>query len=246
MGERNNRWMVPHPTVESDSFFALIPEAFVYPLRGNGKYLLLMGAVLLSILGLMCMVPIYGFLATFLILGYMASFMFEVVAQSASGHVDMPRWPSLTSFYDDVFVPAAWLIVTFATCMLPFIALLIWGHAVDRDIGPATGILRVVGLACFPMALLGVALNRTVSALNPLAIVAGIARVPLEYAAICTLFVGISAVRALALPSLIASGPFLGYLLQNGVWIYLTTVQMRLLGLLYYTKADALGWFAVE
>lgn len=246
MRERSQRWVVQHPKVEADSFFALIPGAFVYPLRGNAKYLLLMGAVLFSVLQIMAMVPFYGILAALLALGYMASFMFEVVGNSASGYLDMPGWPSLSSFYEDVFLPAAWLIVTFATCMLPYIVVLIWGTTADRDVALLGLVLRTIGLACFPMALLGVALNRTLSALNPLVIVAAIVRVPLEYATICALIFTASVLRYAALDQLMAAVPFLGFLLQTALSIYLIVVQMRLLGLLYYTKAEALGWFAVD
>jgi hypothetical protein len=246
MRERGRTHGVYHPRVEADSFFALIPEAFGYPLRGTAKYIILLGAVFFLFLDAMAMVPLYGILAAILAAGYMASFLFEVVGYSAGGRRDLPDWPAVSSIYEDIIVPAFCMIGTLAVCVLPGAVLWIWTLMTDRQLGVAALVTLIVGLACYPMALLGVALNRTFEALNPLVIAAAIVQVPLEYATVCVLFVGLAALGVVAPVPLLGAVPLVGLLGQQILSLYLAVVQMRLLGLLYYTKADALGWFAVE
>jgi hypothetical protein len=237
---------IQHPTVDADSFFALVPEAFAYPLRKTGKYLLLLGAAFFMVLEFVSMFGVFGLVFGLLGAGYMASFLFDVVDYSALGRKDIPRWPDLSNYYEDIFVPAFCMIGAFAVCLLPYIAVCIWAAAEMREV-PAWGLaLLVAGLVCAPMALLGVAMTRSAAGLNPLKIIAAIVRVPLEYATICALFALLAVVEWAAAAGLTAAVPLGSLFLRNVLSLYLAIVQMRLLGLLYYTKSDALGWFAIE
>ena len=125
---------------------------------------------------------------------------------------------------------------------------------------PAAGIALiptiVFGCLYFPMAFLAVAIKDNVFASNPLVVVPSILRVPLEYIVAAILLSGMFGVRWLgdaisgemghrALRTESISEMLLLFGLRM-LWaflsVYLLTVTMRILGLLYLTKRDRLGW----
>ncbi len=106
-------------------------------------------------------------------------------------------------------------------------------------------IMPLLILGCFyaPMALLAVVLDDSLLALNPLLIFPTIARVPWEYTTMClccgSLFflTGEACAWAdLKLPMLASQITAVFFVL------YLTIVQMRLLGLLYYCEKHRFRW----
>ena len=136
------------------------------------------------------------------------------------------------------------------------------GTASRRYMGPlpAAGIALiptiVFGCLYFPMAFLAVAIKDNVFASNPLVVVPSILRVPLEYIVAAILLAGMFGVRWLgdaisgemghrALRTESISEMLLLFGLRM-LWaflsVYLLTVTMRILGLLYLTKRDRLGW----
>ena len=125
---------------------------------------------------------------------------------------------------------------------------------------PAAGIALipavVFGCLYFPMAFLVVAIKDNVMAANPLIVVPSILRVPLEYIVTAILLAALFGVRWLgdslsggvAHRSMMTSSMTEMFLLFGfrALWafvsVYLLTVTMRILGLLYLTKRDRLGW----
>jgi hypothetical protein len=104
--------------------------------------------------------------------------------------------------------------------------------------------LWVLGLGCLPMALLAVTIYDSVAALNPLLLVLSIVRVPLEYAATCLVVALLCVGLGLASQELreAARVPGLSTIVGEFFSLYTFTVVMRVVGLLYYTKRDRLGW----
>jgi uncharacterized membrane protein len=118
----------------------------------------------------------------------------------------------------------------------------------------ATGVL---GSLYFPMAFLAVAMQDSVAAANPLVVIPAILKVPLEYFVTAILVTGVFALRfagdaATAVMSSVSmttrsmSTLFIAFGVR-ALWafasIYLLVVCMRILGLLYVTKKDKIGWF---
>jgi hypothetical protein len=103
----------------------------------------------------------------------------------------------------------------------------------------------VLGCVLFPMAFLAVTLFDSLTALNPLLLVVSILKIPSAYLfAVLILLtgVGVSWLGDLFLTKLMPI-PILPGIVSQFVGLYLATVEMRVLGLLYWTKQGELGWF---
>ena len=111
--------------------------------------------------------------------------------------------------------------------------------------GPALVAAILFGCVCFPMAFLAVSMFDSVAAVNPLLVIPSILRIPLQYLLTVLLLGGVLALRWAGeaflenlLPIPILAGIVLGF-----AGLYLLTVEMRILGLLYLANKDRLGWF---
>ena len=115
----------------------------------------------------------------------------------------------------------------------------------------------VLGCLYFPMAFLAVAMKDTALAASPLVVVPAILKVPLGYLVTTILVIGIFALRQFGGVAASFAGTtshatrdmsmlFLSFGVR-AVWslvsVYLLTVSMRILGLLYVTNKQKFGWF---
>ena len=114
----------------------------------------------------------------------------------------------------------------------------------------------IFGCIYFPMSFLVVAMLDSVAAANPLVVVPSIMKVPVEYLIILGLLAAIYGFRVLgdvAVNALFPEGAtthsmaqFFLMVATYAFWgfasLYLVTVNVRLLGLLYLTKKEELGW----
>jgi hypothetical protein len=102
-------------------------------------------------------------------------------------------------------------------------------------------LLWVLGALYLPMAMLGVAMYDSFRGLNPLRIFVSMAQVVFPYLLTCILMVlvvlGVSAFHLL--PQI----PVVSFVLSAAVFMYLVMVEMRLIGLLYYSYRFRLNWF---
>jgi hypothetical protein len=244
------RLTTPAPT----NFFALWREAFSYPLKKDGAILLVCGTVVFSFLSgarwvLYTGVKSMGFLgasfwATFFLcvvmsVGYLFAFMQSIIQSSARGDQAMPDWPEISAFWDDLVVPFFQFTCIWVLCLGPGIAVM-WLLKL-----PFAGVpLICLGLFCLPMAILTVAMADTILGFNPLTIFSGIGKVPGPYLAICGIFlVIIAVVHGIQLFLVWTDIPILPTVISTAIGLYGITVEMRLLGLLYYTNQAKLAWF---
>jgi len=216
----------------------MIPGAFAYPLKGSGLILVGGGAVFFLLLGFL---PFIGLIVT----GYLFSYAKRIVATSASGEAEPPDWPDFTNWYDDILVPYGHLLALVVLTFGPAWALAFFLPPKTAYYGPLVITAAVMGAFLAPMGTLALSMFDNVGALNPLALVWSILRIPGLYllAAIafglvigayffCDLFVG----KILPIP-------FVGRLVAGCLNLYLLAVAMRILGLLYWSKKEELGWF---
>src|SRR6185369_11631967 len=166
---------------------------------------------------------------------------------------EMPELPAMDGLFSAFFSLAGTVVVSFA----PAIAL---GVAMLSQVEiPASALVAAIVLGClyFPMAFLAVAMKDTVLAANPLVVLPAILKVPGEYIVATILVIGVYGIRQLSdffmagaaavsfstrdMTVLFASfGIRALFSLAN---VYLLTVSMRILGLLYVSKKEKLGWF---
>jgi len=230
---------------ELRGFFPLLVDAFAYPIRGQGKSLIIGGALFFWIISIFFVVPFIGLILAVLMGGYMCALMFRVIGYSTKGDPDPPGWVDFTDVQSGIIQPLLLVLGTVALCLLPWIILALGESLADWRPGIAKPIALWVGLLYLPMALLAVSLAEVMSALNPLVIVPSIVRVPLEYGAVCAVLALIYALQTVAGTYVFGRIPVAGSLLSYAVSLYAVMLEMRILGILYYTNEHTFGWFDV-
>jgi hypothetical protein len=230
------------------NFFALWREAFSYPLKKDGAILLVCGTIVFSFLdGGRWVLSHFKFagvlglaywLCLIMSVGYLFAFMQNIVQASSQGEEKMPDWPEISGFWDDLAIPFFRFGVIWFLCLGPGIAVMLF-------VSPLAGLpLLLLGLFCLPMAILTVCLADGIAGLNPIIIFSGIGKVPLPYLTICGIFLVIIALMHGSRMLLELTGiPVLPTVISTFISLYGITVEMRLLGLLYFTNKSKLAWF---
>jgi len=225
-------------------FFELLPDAFPYPFKGKGKIMLIAGAIFFWLLELIASVSLFGLAIMFFVGGYLVSSMFRIIGSSANGDEELPDWPDFSDFWNDIINPVFLICATVVASSLPVIfCFFLFGRS-DQSIflsNPLFWLAIIAGMFYFPMGLLAVALFNRVLALNPLLVVVSILKVPMEYLVACVLLLFIYGANLIG-NALTGFIPFLGGLLGWFLSLYLLMVEMRVLGLLYYTNKKRLKW----
>jgi len=237
---------------EERSFFKELPRSFVYPFRGTGIMILIVATILFGALDFLSR-GLFALLMKGVALGYFFSYVQAIIHSTACDDERMPELPGM----DDVLGGCLRLLGTVLISFGPAMVVAYFAIAQEQ---PAAGIALiptiVFGCLYFPMAFLAVAMKDTVAAANPLIVVPSILRVPLEYIITAILAVGLFAFRwagdtvssTLAPRALFASSMGEMFLMfgLRAFWafvsVYLLTVTTRILGVLYATKRDRLGW----
>jgi hypothetical protein len=230
------------PTVP---FGRQIGGAFGYPLQGDGLILLGAGAVFFFVVSFVAGYAfILGLLISLFAAGYLISYYQQILATSATGRDTMPDWPDFTNL-GDLLSPIIQFLGVFAVSFGPAIFLNIF-VATETSWRPwAIGAALGFGCVYFPMGFMAVALADSLAALNPLVIIPSILKIPGAYLLAILVLVavlGASWVGNAILPRLLPI-PIVPGVLGEFVGLYLMTVEMRLLGLLYRTKQNQLAWF---
>ncbi len=245
----------------SGNFFSQAPRAFTFPFKGNGLYILVIGAACMAALEFLEAIALFGRLALFLfskvlLTGYLYAFMQNIIQSTANGEELPPPWPDFNSFWEDMLQPYLQLLGCVAFCFGPAIALNLWLGWWDPLTGVLTGtapdpfrltvvlLALLTGAAYFPMALLTVSMFDSLSALNPMLVIPSMLKAKVEYLVVLLVSAGVfvmiivKAVAVIYIPI-----PILPSLVSAGVSLYLFMVEVRLLGLLYRAKRHELGWF---
>ena len=247
----------PVSSTPDQSFFSQARGAFGYPLKGDGVILLICGGILFLIIDGAAFIArfafIYGLLALIFLTifgtGYLTRYLQNILLDSARDKNEMPDWPDLTDFSSEVTRPFFQLFGLAAICFAPAIALTIYAMNAQEGgawLGCATVASIVFGTVYFPMAFMAVAMFDSLAAVNPLLIIPSILKIPKEYFLTIILFVFVLLLRWLGerkLPELLGINFILPSIIGNFLGLYLLAVLMRILGLLYRTKKDELGWF---
>ena len=243
---------VQAPTAPA-GFFSRAPMAFAYPFRGSGLLMLVISTILLAALDYLGG-GLFGIVSKVVVLGYLFSFMQNIIHATANEESEMPDLPG----FDDVFSGALCLAMTvLISFSIPLALVLLKFFGVMEVSGSALIAGMVLGCLYFPMAFLAVAMKDSVLAANPLVVIPAIVKVPMAYLLTALVVIGVFLVRQFGdLAALVASAEgystrsmsvmFMSFGLR-AAWclasVYLLTVSMRILGLLYVTNKHKLGWF---
>lgn len=237
---------------QEKTFFRELPRAVVYPLRGNGILIVIVATIIFAALDFVS-AGILGIFMKIIALGYLFSYVQNIINSTAIGEDRMPDLPGLDDVWGGFLRLASVSVVSFGPAMV------LAYYAIAKE-QPAAGVALIpaviFGCFYFPMAFLAVAINDDVMACNPLVVVPSILRVPLEYFVTVILVAGLFGIRWLgdavsgmmggvSFSTTSMAEMFLMFALRV-LWafisVYLLTVTMRILGVLYVTKKDRLGW----
>ena len=238
---------------QEQSFAGRLAGAFSYPFKGDGVILLAGGTVCYALLNAASFFAMFGGFFGMAAIGmltafgaaYLLAYLRRILTCSAIGDKEMPAWPDVSELMDDIVAPFLQLLVTALACFLPALALAPFvGH--DHPwAGPARAAAILYGCICFPMAFMAVSVLDSMAAANPLLVIPSILRIPLQYLLTVLLLGSVLALRwaGEAFLESFLPFPFLAGIILGFVSLYLLTVEMRILGLLYLANQDRLGWF---
>jgi hypothetical protein len=236
------------------SFFSMIPEAFAYPFKNGGWLILVCATLFLGLLDFLASASKFGGLMLFMrtlmlqviFLGYLFAYMQSIIQNTARGDESEPSLPDITNFLEDILIPCGQFLATILFSFAPVLAVITWYFNGGAELA-GTAVLPSIILGClyFPMGFLAVAMFDTVTALNPMLVVPSIMKVSLQYLTACLLLGLVVLIRAFGakLLRLIIPVMFVPDIISSFVGIYFLTVQCRILGLLYLTNRQRLGWF---
>jgi hypothetical protein len=254
---------------QEKGFYARIPGAFGYPFQGSGVLVLIIGTILISALqfiaplkmGLVMSgslrVSLWGLVFQVIVIGYIFSYMQNIIHSTAVGENEMPPLPSMANFWEDILLPCLKLLGLIAVCFLPVIVLIgIRMSSEESSVGIAIIPAFILSLLYFPMAFLAVAMLDSVAAANPMQVIPSILKAPVEYlltVALIGVLLGMRFIGDQVIPMIFPRGlsthnmaKLFGFLGAEAFWsvmcLYLLTVSMRILGLLYVSKKEKLEW----
>ena len=234
-------------------FFQLLPSAFKYALTGNGVILLVAGAVFFSLLefiGSHAAIGPYGGIVPALVglfvTGYVFNYSKRIITSTVNGDATPPDWPDFGNWQEDIAAPLWQLLTLYVLCFGPATIMRWWHPLGEAHAGMITLAVAAMGALLAPMGMLALAMFDSIGALNPIALVWSIARIPLHYLIAAAMF------ELVLAANLVVSGwlssvsriPIVPGLLSGFVSLYLLVTGMRILGLLYVSKQKELGWFS--
>jgi len=232
-------------------FLTSLPGAFIYPFRGTGVLILIFSAILFSALG--AMGGLFSILFKMAAIGYLFSYMQNIIHATANEEAQMPELPGMDDLFSGFLRLAGTVVMSFGLALGLVVA-----KFFEVEI-PVSAIIITLLLGClyFPMAFLVVAMKDNVLACNPLVVVPSILRVPGQYLVTVFLFASIFGVQeigsivsstagSVALTTTSMSTMFMAFgfkMIWSFLSVYLLTVNMRIMGLLYATQKEKLGWY---
>jgi hypothetical protein len=178
--------------------------------------------------------------------GYLFSYLKKIITFTAHGDQNMPDWPELTEWKEDIVSPMfQFLMISLFSFGPAFLAWLLMDFWFDVDYPWLVWLIALAGCLYFPMAFLGVAMFDSLAAAHPLFVAGSVSVVPREYSVAVLVFAGILLLRWLSetLLTMLLHIPLVPVLLSDLLAIGLLMVEAGILGLLYLARKRTLGWF---
>ena len=220
-------------------FLVSLPLALLYPFQGNGIILLIAGTAFFYLLGNL---PLIGLLLA----GYLFAYGKSIITSTAAGQKDPPDWPDFSNWKDDILVPYLQLTALVVLFFGPAFLVGWWRPGTETTARLAYFAALGFGALFAPMGMLALAMFDTVAVLNPIALTWSILRVPLHYLVAAAAFETVLLLYWFAAGALqeLVPVPFLPALISSFLNLYVLSVGMRILGLLYASNQDKFGWFS--
>lgn len=234
-GGRCEAVAVEEPAASVQDFGAELLDALRYPFTGAARVQLIFGACMFGVLS---WIPGGSFIMGPLVAGYLFAYVELVISSTVKGKDGAPEFTDFVTVGESMVAPLLRMVLLLVVSFGP--GLLAWNLLPGAG-ALLGGLLFIVGLAYFPMALLAVSVLDSIDGYDPRRIFGSIGIVPHQYALVATLFL---LVFALILGSGFApiDVPYVGSFLRGGVTFALATIAGRVLGLTYRRYGKQLGW----
>lgn len=235
----------PESVHESVPFSRVVGGAFTYPFKHDGLILLVAGTIFYLIVDFLANhIPFLGIIVAVFGTGYLFNYMQRILTVSATGDDKMPDWPEFSD-WSDVVDPLIQMLGTVAVSFGPAILIMKLHPAGAGWVHWALPTALFWGCLSFPMSFTAVTMFDSLNGLNPLLIIPSMLRIPGTYllaVAVLATIVVANTIGTLFLGTVLPI-PFLSDVISEFIGLYLLTVEMRILGLMYWTKKEKLGWF---
>jgi hypothetical protein len=214
----------------------MISDALAYPLRGTGKYILVIGAILSLLLSVGAYVPVLGLILVIGASGFFSAYMFKVINATTCGHDEPCDWPDFQDFFSDLVVP--WLCILSASFFSfgPYAVV----SSMSEEKGLLSMLLLILGFVHFPMSILCVAICGTMRSAFWWITLPLISRCLPQYIVLVLVFGGLSIINVL-LKGVLSFVPFLGWFISFFLGMYSLMVTGRLIGLFNRENSHLLG-----
>ena len=228
---------------ENRSFWKCVPELLRYPVSRQGLPLLIMGSILFMLLDFAAWFSLWIAIGA---AGYLFAYMQKIIIATANGEEDLPGWADFSDWFNDILRPCLMMMWTFVVSFGPAVLYMVNSVTAESDMN--MGVLFPLfawGFLYFPMALLAVAMADSFMAANPLVVLPSITRLSTQYLVVCALFFTIVAVRYVSerLLAIHVGLPILPTVIASFLSLYFLTVEMRMLGTMYYLNRRRLRWY---
>lgn len=237
--------LVRFPPKKRVPFWKNLGTVFSYPLAKKGTTVILVGAALFAVLSsfplvgpLICLIFVYP---------YLIAYMLNIIRYVGDGKEQMPGWPEVSDLWESIFLPAFRVFFAFAVCYLPVVILFVIAAKFSLSLSSLSFlfvIFFVLGTLYFPIALISVAIYENgLAPLNFPVLIKAIIRMKWDYfLAVLSMFI-VDLIAFFVNQVLQLRIPLIGLFIFWVVTIYFVTVQMYILGNIYYVHEDDLNWF---
>jgi hypothetical protein len=207
----------------------MINDLIQYPLKGSGKFIIVIGGILYLMLSFLSNFPFIGIVISIISTGFFAAYFFDIVNSTATGKDEPCDFPDIRDFWSDIFYPYLCIV---SAVLFSFSPLLILLFILKIQSSLIIYVALIFGFIHFPMAVLNVAISqRALGAFWPYTI-ALIKRCPLEYA-VFVVILGLITIIKIVLDSILLKIPVLGIIIIFLLWMYILMLQGRMMGLFY-------------
>jgi hypothetical protein len=258
--------IVDTATLEPREFGKELLDSFAYPLRGEARWQMALGAFVFGVMvwgfggtlaralpNIMLSPPGIGGavksglgfgtalgagLVLLAVAGYVFAYMELVIAQTAKGKDEPPGFPDFVTVWESMLQPLGRMALLAIGSLGPGVALFMLLPVVAKLLGL---LVLLAGLAYFPMGLLAVAIFEGDQGFDPRRVLTAIAIVPRPYALAASLFVATFGLL-IGGSFFLADLPGVGGLVRGALITYFATASGRMLGLIYRHYASQLRW----
>lgn len=227
---------------ESRTLFQVLPDVLKFPFGANGLWLLLVGTIVYMVLDFAAQFSIH---VTIIASGYLFAYLQKIIVSAANGDEPLPPWPDFSEWWLDLVRPCLMFLTALATSFLPAILYLLWSMYTGQEMGLSVLFPMIAwGMIYLPMCILAIGMTDDFTMANPLVVIPSITRLYFQYFAATFLLFTMVTCRYVAenVFSAYIPVPYVPTLLTALVTLYFLTVEMRLLGAMFFVNKRNLSW----